>query len=122
MYQVLYLVILLANSADFKLNHRVVLGLQMSGNGRKEAAFLSGMMNINCNPMGKQWMPIQEGIGKAIIDIGKEVIEENLVEEMKLSETNAAGKSVISVARDARWDKRGSGRRKDSLSGCSVFN
>jgi hypothetical protein len=41
----------LANSADFELNHQVVQGLQLSGNGKKEGySILSGMMNMNCNP------------------------------------------------------------------------
>jgi hypothetical protein len=88
----------------------------MSGNGQKKAVILSQIMNLNCNPVGKQWRPIQEGLGKAILDIGKEVLHENLVKEMKLSSTNDEGKNVISVTGDARWDKRGSGRRKDVAS------
>jgi hypothetical protein len=35
--------------------------------------------------------------------------------------TNDQGKSELLVAGNARWDKHGSGRKKDSLSGCSVF-
>jgi hypothetical protein len=51
------------------------------------------------------------------------VFEENLHLKMGMNLMNDKGKKVlVSVAGDARWDKcGGSGRKKDSLSGCSVF-
>jgi hypothetical protein len=63
------------NATDFELNCWVVLGLQMSGNGCKEGTTLSGMMNLNCNPMWNQWIEIQENMGKLILEIAEEVLE-----------------------------------------------
>jgi hypothetical protein len=63
------------NSTVFELNHSVVLGLQMCGNSQKEGSILSGLMNLNCNPMGKRWTQIQEHLRKLILDIGNKVIE-----------------------------------------------
>jgi hypothetical protein len=73
--------------------------------------------------MGKRWTEMQEHLGKQIINIGNEVLEENLHIEMGLSSMNDKGKKVLLVlAGNARWDKRGNaGRKKDSL-GCSVFS
>jgi hypothetical protein len=97
------------NSTDCELNRRVVLGLQMSGNERKEGYILSGIMNLNCNPMRNQWTEMQEHMGKLILEIAQEVLEENLQIKMGLSPPFKEDRKALSVARDARWDKRGSG-------------
>ena len=79
----------LANSTDFELNHRVILGLHLSGNGRKEGSILSGMMNLNCNPMRGRWTEMQVTNSKASLEIADQVLEENLGIEMALSPLNA---------------------------------
>ena len=63
---------------------------------------------------------MQENIATRIIEIGKEILQEHLFAEMGKSPVGEGGKKGLTVAGDARWDKRGSGRRYDSLSGCSV--
>jgi hypothetical protein len=63
---------------------------------------------------------VAEKINKVIIEVGEEVLEENLHIECSLSPKGDDGRSVLDVASDARWDKRGSSRRYDSMSGCSV--
>jgi hypothetical protein len=108
------------NAGDFMINRRLQLGLQLSGDGRQEGKIIMGMLNINLNPMKRKWTEVQELIGKVIIDVGNEVLEENLHIECMLSPVGVGWRRALDVASDTRWDKRGSTRRYDSLSGCSV--
>jgi hypothetical protein len=78
------------------------------------------MLKLNVNPMRKRWTEIQQNLAKSIIKVAQEVIDENLHIECKLSPAGVEGRSALDVASDTRWDKRGSTRRYDSLSGCSV--
>ena len=73
------------NAGDFEINRRLQIGLQLCGDGRQEGKALAGMLNLNVNPMKNKWTEVQETIGKVIIDIGKEVLEENLHFECVLS-------------------------------------
>jgi hypothetical protein len=70
--------------------------------------------------MKQRWTKVQEVLGKVIIEIGVEVLQENLHIECALSPIGVDGRRALDVASDTRWDKRGSSRRYDSLSGCSV--
>jgi hypothetical protein len=108
------------NCGDFEINKRLHLGLQMGGNGRQEGAILAGMLKLNVNPMGARWTEVQESLAKAIIQIGGEVLDENLHIECMHSPLGQDGRYALDVASDTCWDKRGSTRRYDSLSGCSV--
>jgi hypothetical protein len=67
------------------------------------------------------WTETQVTTGKAIVEIADQVLEENL-HIGSLSPINKEGMPAILVVGDAPRDKRGSGRKKDSLSGCFVFN
>jgi hypothetical protein len=109
------------NAGDFELNRRLVLGLQLCGNGQHDATNIAGMLNLNVNPMKNKWTDTQELIGKAIILVGSQVLEENLAIEAEMSPVAADGRRGLAVCSDTRWDKRGSSRQYDSLSGCSVF-
>jgi hypothetical protein len=109
------------NAGDFELNRRLVLGLQLCGNGQHDAKNIAGMLNLNVNPMKNKWKDMQELIGKAIILAGSQVLEANLATEAEMSPVAADGRRGLAVCSDTRWDKRGSSRRYDSLSGCSVF-
>jgi hypothetical protein len=62
-----------------------MLGLQLSVNGRKEGSILSWLTNLNCHSMSKQWTKMQEHLGKEILEIGDEVLAENLDIEMRRS-------------------------------------
>jgi hypothetical protein len=108
------------NAGDFEINRRFQLGLQLGGNGRQEGKILAGMLNLNVNPMKNQWTNLQEMLGKMIIEIGEEVLEENLHIECMLSPLGEGGRRALKVCMDCRWDKRGSTRLYNSLSGCSV--
>jgi hypothetical protein len=78
------------------------------------------MLNLNVNPMMGRWTGVQETLAKAIIKVGTEVLQKNLHIECKLSPLGPAGRKGLDIVSDTRWDKRGSTRRYDSLSGCSV--
>jgi hypothetical protein len=108
------------NAGDFTINRRLQLGLQLCGNGRQDGSIMAGMLNLNVSPMKNHWSILQETIGKLVIKIGQEVLEENLHIECSLSPMGADGRRALDVASDTRWDKRGSSRKYDSLSGCAV--
>jgi hypothetical protein len=78
------------------------------------------MLKLNVNHMRARWTEVQESLAKAIIQVGSEVLEENLHIECLLSPAGMDGRYALNVASDTRWDKRGSTRRYDLLSGCSV--
>jgi hypothetical protein len=79
------------------------------------------MLKLNVNPMRARWTEVQESLAQAIIQVGDEVLDENLhIECMHHSPLGDGGRYALDVASDTRWDKRGSTRRYDSLSGCSV--
>jgi hypothetical protein len=108
------------NCGDFEINRRLCLGLQLCGDGRQDGNIIAGMLKLNVNPMQRRWTEIQELLGQAIIRVGEEVLDENLHIECKLSPIGVDGRHALDVASDTRWDKRGSSRRYDSVSGCSV--
>jgi hypothetical protein len=108
------------NAGDFQINRRLIMALQLFGSGRHGGSIVTGMLNLNVNPMLARWTDYQDTIGKAIIQIGKDVVKENLQIECDLSPVGKDGRKALDVAADTRWDKRGSGRKYDSLSGCSV--
>jgi hypothetical protein len=68
-------------------------------------------MNLNCGPLPKWWMKMQEHLGNVVLDIGDEALEENLKIEIRVSLLNDQGKRYLSVAGDIRWDKLGSWRK-----------
>ena len=109
------------NCGDFEINQRLILGLQLCGNGRHDASNIAGMLNLNVNPMKAKWSTTQESIGLTLIEVGQQIMEENLKIECAMSPVGVDGRSALDVCSDTRWDKRGSCRRYDSLSGCSVF-
>jgi hypothetical protein len=66
------------NSGDFEINKRLHLGPQLGGSGRHDGVILAGMLKLNVNPMRARWTEVQESLVKAIIQIGGEVLDENL--------------------------------------------
>jgi hypothetical protein len=66
------------NAGDFHINRRFFLGLQLSGNGRHDSMNITGLLNLNARSMYMRWTEIQEILSKAIIRVGKEVLQENL--------------------------------------------
>jgi hypothetical protein len=77
------------------------------------------MLGLHSNPLKNAWYRISQTVGLSILELGKEVLEENREGEKGLSPV-ADEKYDISLCGDARWDKRSSGRNYSLLSGCSV--
>jgi hypothetical protein len=77
------------------------------------------MLGLHSNPLKNAWSRISQTVGLGILELGKEVLEENREVKKGLSPV-AEKKYAISLCGDARWDKRSSGRNYSSLSGCSV--
>jgi hypothetical protein len=71
--------------------------------------------------MTKRYTDLQNELGVSIIGLSNEILGENLRLEIEASPRVVNGRTALSVSSNARWDKRGSGRRYDSLSGCSVM-
>jgi hypothetical protein len=109
------------NASDYGINNRFLLGLQIAGSGRKEADIIPGLLNLSNGFMTKRYTDLQNELGLSIIGLSNEILEENLRLEIEASPRVVNGRTALSVSSDARWDKRGSGRRYDSLSGCSVM-
>jgi hypothetical protein len=109
------------NSADFSINQKLLLAFQLSDLGRTEVKIIPGMLNLAHNPVAHRVTDIQRSLGLAILQIGREVLLENLQSEKSLSPIGFEGKPSVSVSNNVRWDKRSAGHRYDSLSGCSVM-
>jgi hypothetical protein len=61
-------------------------------------------------------------VGIEIIELGKAIVFANVSIEMELSEMDEmTGHKTITACGDCRWDKRSSGWRYDSISGCSIM-
>lgn len=57
-----------------------------------------------------------------IRQVSRSIIEENLVLEKEYTQNKMNDNTpLISASMDARWDKRGSGRKYDSVSGAVVL-
>jgi hypothetical protein len=70
--------------------------------------------------MQRRWTEVQEYLAKPIIQVGLEILEENLHIECELSPLGGGGRHALDMGSDTRWDKRGSTCHYDSLSGCAV--
>jgi hypothetical protein len=73
------------NATDFLINHKLLLGFQLCGLGRTKAKIIRGMLNLANNPMAAHITPIQQELGLAILQLGNEVLEENLEREKILA-------------------------------------
>jgi hypothetical protein len=88
----------------------------------KEGRTFGGLLGLHSNPLKGQWKDMANKLGVLIIELGKECLFENVTIKMELSPTDEKTKrKQISGCGDCRWDKRSSGRRYDSISGCSVL-
>jgi hypothetical protein len=108
------------NAVDFQLNRKLYLATQQCGGGFTEVKVIAGMLGLHNNPLQGRWKQLGNEIGQEIIALGQDVIEENVLIEMELSPEDEKGKKKLSGCGDCRWDKRSSGRRYDSCSGCCV--
>jgi hypothetical protein len=89
------------NAGDFEINRRLYFGLQLSGMGRHDAMNVTGLLNLNVRSMYNRWTRMQETLAKALIQVGKEVLQENLQIEFNLSD-EIDGRKAMAVASDTR--------------------
>jgi hypothetical protein len=110
------------NAADFELNRKLYLATQQCGGGLTEAKVVAGVLGMHTNALKGRWSDISQVVGLQIIEVAKEWIDQNVLIEMELSPIDeTTGRKKITACGDCRWDKRSSGRRYDSISGCSVL-
>jgi hypothetical protein len=114
-------------SDDYDLNICFMLALHSQGKGKRDAAAFAGMMNLALRPLSNCWEKMEEELCVSIIAMTTQIVEENLEEEIKLTEDKGSvtyhdgGKVGISVQGDARWDQRSSGHKYDSDSGTALI-
>jgi hypothetical protein len=103
-----------------------MLALHSQGKGERDAAAFAGMMNLALCHLSNCWEKMEEELCVSIIAIITQIVEENLEEEINLTEgagsvTYHQGKVGIYVQVDARWDQRSSGQKYDSDSGTALI-
>lgn len=108
------------NSGDFELNNQFLLGLQIAKSERKEAEIITGLLNLSNGFMTKRYTELQDKLDLLIIGISKKILEETTFRDWFYGQ-KVNGRTALSVSSNAKWDKRGSSRQYDSLSGCSVM-
>jgi hypothetical protein len=64
--------------SDYKINNRVLLGLQIAGLGRKEAEIIPGILNLSNGFIKKRCTDLQNKLGVSIIGLSNEILGENL--------------------------------------------
>jgi len=107
------------NSGDAQLSRRRVMELQLRGVGQHNGAILAGTLDVNVSAVVSRWTMIQD-IVRGAVEVGREALQESLCVERNLSPVGDGARSALAVASDARWDKRGSGCKCNSLSGFSA--
>ena len=90
-----------------ELNVRAVLAAQQLGMGQRGVETVSGLLGIN--GMAAKWFTgLEERIGVVEIDLGKEIIHENLTLESDLLPWNETLQCWgLSMAMDAGWTNHG---------------
>jgi hypothetical protein len=59
--------------------------VQQCGGGLHDSRVLGGMLGLHLNPLKNAWYRISETVGLRILELGKEVLEENREVEKGLS-------------------------------------
>jgi hypothetical protein len=108
--------------SDYAINKQVVLACQQSGCGARMASTFCGLLSISKRSI---WMMcftiVEELIGKFQIWLGKNIIVENLKNEIALSPmNNELKKAKLTLLMDGGWDQRASGKAYNSASGRHV--
>ena len=134
----------IARSTDYAVNVMYVLGFLSSGDGGTEAGRLLAMLGLpNGTTMATYSFPnIENRIGQAIRDLGKEIVRENLIAEVRKGmvdwneatfnkwkssltddsvDLNKEEHAVIQASHDHAWQQKGAGHTYDSLSGHGCF-
>jgi hypothetical protein len=108
--------------SDYAINRQVLLACQQSGGGARMASTFGGLLSISKQSI---WMVcftiVEELLGKFQIWLGKNIIAENLKNEITLSPMNdELKKAKLTLMMDGGWDQRASGKAYNSASGRHV--
>ena len=126
-------------STDYAVNNLFVLAMMLSGDGGTESGRVMGLLDLpNHSSMSKStFADLESRLAPLIIELTKELLEENLLEEIRLTKDELPGfeeapwkhavetntpfpydnMPVLGCSYDMGWSKRSSGRRYDSHSG-----
>jgi hypothetical protein len=104
---------------DYDINRQVVLACQQSGGGAKMASTFGGIMSLtNRSVWMNSFSALEQLLGKAQIRLGKEILEQNLRDEIALSPIDPAlDRAQVTLMMDGGWDQRASGKAYNSCSG-----
>jgi hypothetical protein len=83
---------------DYALNIKMILmAMQQLGCGLADATIIGGLFLSICNnPLTGSWnLLLQEKLGNAQIDLVKDILDDNVEEEKKLSEKDDNGRSKL---------------------------
>jgi hypothetical protein len=85
------------NPSDFDLNNELYPATQQGGGGLKEASTFGELLGLHLNPLKGRWREMGDRLGIEIIQLGKEIVFENVSIEMELSETDemTGGKNIL---------------------------
>jgi hypothetical protein len=108
--------------SDYAINRQVVLACQQSRGGARMASTFGGLLSM---PKPSIWMVcftiVEELFGNFQIWLGKNIILENLKNEIALSPmNNELRKAKLTLMMDGSWDQRASGKAYNSASGRHV--
>ena len=67
-----------ANCRDFNLNQCLIWPQLRGGDGRHGGKNNAGMMSMSANPVKNNWSETQDNMGLALIEVGGEMLHENL--------------------------------------------
>jgi hypothetical protein len=103
--------------SDYAINRQVVLACQQSGGGARMASTFGGLLSISKRSI---WMVcstiVEELLGKFQIWLGKNIIAENLKNEIALSPMNdELKKAKLTLMMDGGWDQRASAVRRTTM-------
>jgi hypothetical protein len=107
---------------DYAINRQVLLACQQSGDSARMACTFGGLLSISKQSI---WMMcftiVEELVGNFHIVLGKNIIAENLENEIALSPMNHdLKKAKLRLMMDGGWDHRASGMAYKSASGRHV--
>jgi hypothetical protein len=104
---------------DYDINRQVVLACQQSGGGSRMASTFGALMSISRPSIWNRcFTTVEELIGKRQILLGETIIEQNLQDEIAVSEWDTVlKKAKVTMGVDAGWDQRASGKAYNSASG-----
>jgi hypothetical protein len=73
------------HSSAFEQNIKIYLASQQCGGGLHDSRVLGGMLGLHSNPLKNAWYRISQTVGLSILELGKEILEENREVEKGLS-------------------------------------